>query len=238
MEYCSRMRIFETTRIEYYYENYHLKMARRGRNMWWGFEELKKLLVAFADHVYNFILYVYIVYKDKRSSSIEGINRMSENYETNANSVCLPWHEFSRPHCHVCADFVQHIGMSNSTTTPNSLPKATKVSDFNSKYLCLHESSEWNIQIVKVMWSWCPLHWASPCNLWKTKYILVLEFSDTLYMFPKKDTKTVIGFPPQEYIFIIVRSAKDHLCGLVVRVPGYRSRSLGSIPGTTRFSEK
>jgi hypothetical protein len=27
----------------------------------------------------------------------------------------------------------------------------------------------------------------------------------------------------------------DRLCGLVVRVPGYRSRGLGSIPGTTTF---
>jgi hypothetical protein len=30
----------------------------------------------------------------------------------------------------------------------------------------------------------------------------------------------------------------DRLCGLVVRVPGYRSRGAGSIPGATRFSEK
>jgi hypothetical protein len=30
----------------------------------------------------------------------------------------------------------------------------------------------------------------------------------------------------------------DRLCGLVVRIPGHRSRSLRSIPGTTRFSEK
>jgi hypothetical protein len=30
----------------------------------------------------------------------------------------------------------------------------------------------------------------------------------------------------------------DSLCGLVVRVPGYRSRGQGSIPGATRFSEK
>jgi hypothetical protein len=30
----------------------------------------------------------------------------------------------------------------------------------------------------------------------------------------------------------------DRLCGLVVRVPGYRSRGPGSIPGPTRFSEK
>jgi hypothetical protein len=28
------------------------------------------------------------------------------------------------------------------------------------------------------------------------------------------------------------------LCGIVVRVPGYRSRGLGSIPGGTKFSEK
>jgi hypothetical protein len=30
----------------------------------------------------------------------------------------------------------------------------------------------------------------------------------------------------------------DRLCGLVVRVPVYRSRGPGSIPGATRFSEK
>jgi hypothetical protein len=30
----------------------------------------------------------------------------------------------------------------------------------------------------------------------------------------------------------------DRLCGLVVRVPGYRSRGPGSIPSATRFSEK
>jgi hypothetical protein len=30
----------------------------------------------------------------------------------------------------------------------------------------------------------------------------------------------------------------DRLCGLVIRVLGYISRSPGSIPGTTRFSQK
>jgi hypothetical protein len=30
----------------------------------------------------------------------------------------------------------------------------------------------------------------------------------------------------------------DRLCGLVVRVLGYRSGGPGSIPGTTSFSEK
>jgi hypothetical protein len=32
--------------------------------------------------------------------------------------------------------------------------------------------------------------------------------------------------------------SRDRLCGLVVRVPGYRSRVPGPIPGATRFSEK
>jgi hypothetical protein len=36
----------------------------------------------------------------------------------------------------------------------------------------------------------------------------------------------------------LLRKVPDYLCGLVVRVPGYRSRDLGSIPGATRFSEK
>jgi hypothetical protein len=36
----------------------------------------------------------------------------------------------------------------------------------------------------------------------------------------------------------IHNSMRDSLCGLVVRVPGYRFRGPGSIPGATRFSEK
>jgi hypothetical protein len=36
----------------------------------------------------------------------------------------------------------------------------------------------------------------------------------------------------------ISESNNYRLCGLVVRVPGYRSRSPSSIPGATRFSEK
>jgi hypothetical protein len=36
----------------------------------------------------------------------------------------------------------------------------------------------------------------------------------------------------------IVIVIKDRLCGLSVRVPGYRSRGSGSIPSATRLSEK
>jgi hypothetical protein len=35
-----------------------------------------------------------------------------------------------------------------------------------------------------------------------------------------------------------LRSPVDRPCGLVVRVPGCKSRSPGLIPGITRFSEK
>jgi hypothetical protein len=36
----------------------------------------------------------------------------------------------------------------------------------------------------------------------------------------------------------VMQMKVDRLCGLVVRVPGYRSRGSGSIPGANRFSEK
>jgi hypothetical protein len=38
--------------------------------------------------------------------------------------------------------------------------------------------------------------------------------------------------------FSISSDTLERLCGLVVKVPGYVSRGPGSIPGTTRFSEK
>jgi hypothetical protein len=40
------------------------------------------------------------------------------------------------------------------------------------------------------------------------------------------------------YILKKVFLIGDPLCGLIVRVPGYRFRGPGSIPGTVRFSEK
>jgi hypothetical protein len=39
-------------------------------------------------------------------------------------------------------------------------------------------------------------------------------------------------------IIIIIIIIIDRLCGSMVRVPDYRSRGPGSIPGSTRFSEK
>jgi hypothetical protein len=39
------------------------------------------------------------------------------------------------------------------------------------------------------------------------------------------------------YIVIASDSTCDRLCGLVGRIPGYRSRDPDSIPGAIRFSE-
>jgi hypothetical protein len=39
-------------------------------------------------------------------------------------------------------------------------------------------------------------------------------------------------------LYICMYACMDRLCRLVVRVPGYRFRGPGSIPGATRFSEK
>jgi hypothetical protein len=39
------------------------------------------------------------------------------------------------------------------------------------------------------------------------------------------------------HIFIYLINVFDRLCGLVVRIPGYRSRGPGLIPSATRFSE-
>jgi hypothetical protein len=47
-----------------------------------------------------------------------------------------------------------------------------------------------------------------------------------------------IGHSLKIDIFTVSIICKDRLCGLVVRVPGYRSRGPGSIPGAIRFCEK
>jgi hypothetical protein len=41
-----------------------------------------------------------------------------------------------------------------------------------------------------------------------------------------------------DWIYKFYLERNERLCGLVVRVAGYRSRGPGSIPGATRFSEK
>jgi hypothetical protein len=52
----------------------------------------------------------------------------------------------------------------------------------------------------------------------------------TLKNVPRSEEVQIYGF--------LGELSASPLCGLVVRVPGYRSRGSGSIPGATRFSEK
>jgi hypothetical protein len=47
-----------------------------------------------------------------------------------------------------------------------------------------------------------------------------------------------VHFKIMVQIIKILIKISDRLCGLVVTVPGYRSRDPGLIPGATRFSEK
>jgi hypothetical protein len=61
-------------------------------------------------------------------------------------------------------------------------------------------------------------------------YLHAFKFDVTLWFF--------LTFLYNFLIYIFIRSFPDRLCGLVVRVLGYRSGGPGSIPGTTRFSEK
>jgi hypothetical protein len=50
------------------------------------------------------------------------------------------------------------------------------------------------------------------------------------------------NFPSQESEMNVnthsIKNMFEEICGLVVRVPGYRSIGPGLIPGATRFSEK
>jgi hypothetical protein len=68
-------------------------------------------------------------------------------------------------------------------------------------------------------------------------YLVWYVYSCTLYL-------TVVPLPPGKTPFAVklnnnnINISFGRHRGLVVRVLGYRSRGPGSIPGTTRFSEK
>jgi hypothetical protein len=55
-----------------------------------------------------------------------------------------------------------------------------------------------------------------------------------LLQFPSRVSLDDGGVTETAYNFTEQFPDRDHLCGLVVRVLGYRSGGLGSIPGTTR----
>jgi hypothetical protein len=48
---------------------------------------------------------------------------------------------------------------------------------------------------------------------------------------------TIVNFVCGLRQFCLANILHDRHCGLVVRIPGYRSRGPGSIPAATKFSE-
>jgi hypothetical protein len=59
-------------------------------------------------------------------------------------------------------------------------------------------------------------------------------WNESLHEISNHNGARVVKFVTSKYL--IFNSIM--FCGLVVRVPGYRSRGPGSIPGATRFSDK
>jgi hypothetical protein len=67
-------------------------------------------------------------------------------------------------------------------------------------------------------------------RFYKPRFLITAIFSLPLnyYIFEKKKKKGILNYGV----------SSGRLCGVVDRVPGYRSRGRGLIPGATRFSEK
>jgi hypothetical protein len=65
------------------------------------------------------------------------------------------------------------------------------------------------------------------------RFLEIHEHTSTSQSMPLRHSFILIT----EY-FSVAYSRDFSLCGVLVRVPGYRSRGPASIPGTTRFSEK
>jgi hypothetical protein len=59
-----------------------------------------------------------------------------------------------------------------------------------------------------------------------------------VYIYIINSSTNINGNCVKYWVYYSEKRELDRLCGLVVRVPGYRSRGQGSIPGATRFSDK
>jgi hypothetical protein len=76
----------------------------------------------------------------------------------------------------------------------------------------------------------------SELTFWFTDFVIkwIYERFHNIWV----DVFWVTALPVHQEIEQIIYDVHDSLCGLVIRVPGYRSRGPGSIPGATKFSEK
>jgi hypothetical protein len=107
---------------------------------------------------------------------------------------------------------------------------ALPVAGHNGAYdpLLSHAVKKWVIN-----YSGVTVNWEKP-TIWA--YISLCRAS--IYLPPEKVLGHYVSCDVRtEFIYDMYKKV-DRLCGLVVIVPGYRSRGPGSIPCTTRFSEK
>jgi hypothetical protein len=112
-----------------------------------------------AVSTYKIIILPIVLYVWNLVSDIKGrIYRLPEKSGTNGNFIFYlhymlymftpTLYAFYQPLYHVCADFSQHTGIDSSTTVCNSLPKVTKISDFNSIHQCLQESPKCKVSTL------------------------------------------------------------------------------------------
>jgi hypothetical protein len=124
----------------------------------------------------------------------------------------------------------------------------------NVLFCSCRQTVYWISGVTAVPWNWAAGVWYSswfhPDLLWQTgsveRYgeegfpesctIITCKSCDKYCYFVFRTFSFFLTIQRQNLSLATIH--RDHLCGLVVRVPGYRSRSLGSIPGDTRLSEK
>jgi hypothetical protein len=82
-------------------------------------------------------------------------------------------------------------------------------------------------------------HTSSWCSALRTHNFTFAQLDIVLFLYPLLDN-FILGSASYSQVnsFNYLGYIIDGLCGPVVKVPGYRSRGPGSIPGATRFSEK
>jgi hypothetical protein len=77
------------------------------------------------------------------------------------------------------------------------------------------------------------LFWeVAPCGSCKSR-----RFGGTCHLHLQGSNLVNVYIFSLSRIFSTLKMEVDRLCVLVVRVPGYRSRGAGSIPGATGFSD-
>jgi Notch-like protein len=116
------------------------------------------------------------------------------------------------------------------------------IKSFKSKNSCGYDKISVKILKVSSPFITAPLNYICNRSILSGSFPTQLKYSVVKPLFNKDDKKDIKNYRPISLltsfskIFEKVIYIRDRLCGLVVRVLGYRSGGPGSIPSTTRFS--